>query len=494
MKRYYHSICKIILSAIIFCTLFLSGCEANDPGAKNETCGKSAENIEIIISSEDDKAIDAASEAEQEHSDIDFTVVNSPEHAKNIILFIGDGMGFEQISLGRILKENDPLSMDTMKNIGCVSTHYDNDNKLLVTDSAASATAIACGVKTKKYAVGVDKDGNAVRSIMSYAKDAGKSTGLITTTRITDATTAAFAAHNTSRSNEEQTAVDLLHAVPDILMGGGKKNFLPDRRKDGTDLIAQSQTQGYSLLYNREEMLNTNATMLLGLFASDKMPYTVDNDTQAPSIKDMTIKALDVLSKNPEGFFVMIEGGRIDHSCHANDAVTTAYEVMAFDEAVGAALEFAQKNTDTLVIVTADHETGGLTIGIEKSYSIGFDTLLKVQTGSIFENIVPNADSASGRLDYSQFVRKQFGIRDLSRSETDALKTAFSSNDRATIGNALAALITQRSNIKWASRDHSGKNVPVMAYGPYAKYFTGYIDNTDIFKIMMDAMGIEGQG
>lgn len=297
-------------------------------------------------------------------------VAPAPEGvAKNVILFIGDGMGHahRQAAAFQAYGIDGLLAMDRMPALGLSETSS-SDN--MITDSGAGATAIASGVKTYNGAIGVDPEGNPVVTILELAQQAGKATGLITTTQISHATPAAFAAHVPDRGMMDEIASQLLEHRVTVLLGGGESQFLPVEvighypqpgdRTDGRDLTAEAQAAGYVYTWDEATLkaVNTVTTRrLLGLFGDQGMKRP-----HSPSLALMTQKAIEVLSRDRDGFFLMVEGGQIDWAAHGNDAVNAIGDTLALDEAVKVGLKFAQEFKQTLVIVTADHETGGMAI------------------------------------------------------------------------------------------------------------------------------------
>lgn len=276
---------------------------------------------------------------------------------KNIIFLIGDGTGLAQITSGQyaLVGPDGLLHMQTMPVTGFVKTHS-SDN--LITDSASGATAYSCGLKTYNGAIAVNPDKEACKTILELAEEMGLSTGLIATSSITHATPASFASHVESRSMEEEIAVQLLSSGAEVMLGGGFEFFSSQYRSDSLDLISQAEEAGYQLLRNGEELDNSDAGMLLGLFANDGL----ERAEGEPSTQAMTSKALDILSRDEDGFFLMIEGSQIDWGGHGNDTDYVLNEVEDFDAAVKTALDFARQDGQTLVVITADHETGGMTL------------------------------------------------------------------------------------------------------------------------------------
>jgi len=406
----------------------------------------------------------------------------------NVILFIGDGMGFSQVVLGRIIKGS-PLAMDSLPYVGTVSTYSEGKQKNWVTDSAAAASAMATGVKTYNGALSVNARKGKEATILELAQKAGMAAGLVSTSRITHATAAAFAAHHTSRGAEEEIALDILAHGVDVLLGGGKDYFLPEAekgvREDGKNLIEEAKKAGYVFVETRDGMNGVKNGKLLGLFTDSYMSYEIDRDAaKEPSLAEMTRKAIDLLSQDPEGFFLMVEGGRIDHACHGHDGATAAADVIAFDEAVKEALNFAKKNGNTLIIVTADHETGGLTIGGYGEYSFKPDILLG-QKGS-FERKIGGKLSSNN---IENVFKEYLGITDLTAEEKSKIKAAFKNGSGG--WKAARDVVNRRALLGWTTSAHTGSDVPVMAYGPHAESFARHIDNTDIFRYMRDALNIQ---
>lgn len=276
---------------------------------------------------------------------------------KNIIFLIGDGTGLAQITSGQyaLVGPDGLLHMQTMPVTGFVKTHS-SDN--LITDSASGATAYSCGLKTYNGAIAVNADKEACKTILQLAEEKGLSTGLIATSSITHATPASFASHVESRSMEEEIAVQLLSSGAEVMLGGGFEFFSPELRSDSADLVTKAEEAGYQLLRTKEELDESEAERLLGLFANDGL----ERAQSEPSTAAMTSKALDILSQDEDGFFLMIEGSQIDWGGHGNNTDYVLNEVEDFDAAVKAALDFARDDGETLVVLTADHETGGMTL------------------------------------------------------------------------------------------------------------------------------------
>jgi alkaline phosphatase len=285
-------------------------------------------------------------------------VKEKPEKSKtrpvNIIIFIGDGMGPAQLSAGIAVSDN-TLVIEYFPFSGFCKTSSSNK---YVTDSAAAGTAIACGTKTRNGMIGMGPDSTVVKSIMELAHSNGLATGLVSTSSITHATPASFVAHNSGRGNYEDIAKDFMTGTIDVFIGGGMNHFR--FRKDSVDLTLDLVKQGYDVVYNIEDMQKSGSAKIAGLLAKDHMERALKG--RAGMLAKMTEKAIQTLSKNKRGFVLMVEGSQIDFAGHAKDIDGVTSEVNDMDQAVDEAYKFAKAKGNTLVVVTADHETGGLTL------------------------------------------------------------------------------------------------------------------------------------
>jgi len=281
------------------------------------------------------------------------------EIPKNIILFIGDGMGLTHVTAARVAKGR--LNLEEFPHGGFMLT-YTLDK--LVPSSPGPTTALATGYITKSGYVGLNSSGQPVRTVLEYAREKGKSTGLVSTSAITDATPACFAAHIRRRRWEGLIAEYIIANEIDVMIGGGMAYFLPSTdkrsaRKDKKDLLAQLE-QTHTVTKNAAEFKAVKRPRKLAAFlALQDMPTA---DAREISLSEITHKAIEILSQNENGFFLMIEGSQIDWAGHHGYGEYIIQEVIDLDEAVGVALNFAKEEGDTLIIVTADHETGGYTI------------------------------------------------------------------------------------------------------------------------------------
>lgn len=279
--------------------------------------------------------------------------VKFKKRPKNIILLIGDGMGVAQV-YSALTANKGQLNLNYMKHIGFMQTQSADD---YITDSAAAGTAIATGVRVNNGAIAIDQDGKVLKSILYISEDNNKATGLVSTSAITHATPASFVANQPDRGMYEDIAGDFLDSGIDLFIGGGKEHFTS--REDGRNLLEELSQNNYRVFSSLEEAASVKTGPMAILTAAIHNEVYPERGNLLP---DATQKAIEVLQSNKEGFFLMVEGSQIDWGGHANNTTYIVHETLDFDRAVGKALTFAANNKKTLVIVTADHETGGMSI------------------------------------------------------------------------------------------------------------------------------------
>jgi alkaline phosphatase len=421
--------------------------------------------------------------------------------SRNLIVLIGDGMGPAQVTAGRnylrYMKGQEHLELDGYF-VGQATTYADRGEdggvvvSGIVTDSASAGTAFATGHKTYNAGISVSNEEISVpyASVIEAAEKAGKATGLVSTARITHATPAVYASHVRSRDNENAIAAQYLESGVDVLFGGGKQFFVTKDEKGkraDKNIISDFQSKGYKVAYDAKALEEISGPKALGLFNSSHVNYTPDRTEAIPSLADMTSKALDILSADKNGFAIMIEGGRIDHSSHANDFPTTIQEVLDFDAAVKVAMDFAKKDGNTSVVITADHETGGLSLSRDNIYEMNFDLWDKQRKSS--EVIGAALKAAKTPEDIKKIVADNTWITDL----TDAEITQITAGDGSSYGRegAFNAVISKRLLVGWSGHGHSAVDVGVWAYGPIKEMVTGQVDNTDIATASAKVIGVD---
>jgi alkaline phosphatase len=338
---------------------------------------------------------------------------------QNVILMIGDGMGLAHITATRIHYQgaNGTLNIDRMPYTGFARTHSDDD---LVTDSAASSTALSTGFKTHNGMIGVTPDTMKVLTIVEACQRMGMASGLVVTCEVTHATPAGMAAHVVSRKQQDLIAEQYLNRRVNVILGGGLVYFLPEsqpqsKRKDEKDLIRLAVSEGYEFVDTRDALQKAKSKYVLGLFA----PEALCDKPEEPSLEEMTKTALRLLGKEPKGFFLMVEGSQIDWRAHNNDENGVYEQTEQFDEAVGAAMDFVARDKHTLLVITADHETGGMAItsGKVRSKEMSINWISTRHTGVMVPVYAygPGSDRFTGTFDDTQIpirIASLLGIRD----------------------------------------------------------------------------------
>ncbi|USK74637.1 alkaline phosphatase [Peribacillus frigoritolerans] len=416
---------------------------------------------------------------------------NKEPEIKNVIFLIGDGMGVSYTSAYRYLKDNPGTKVaertEFDKYLVGQQMTYPEDSAQNITDSASAATAMSAGVKTYNAAIAVDNDKSEVKTVLEAAKEKGKATGLVATSEITHATPASFGAHDENRKNMNSIADDYYNELIkgkhkiDVLLGGGKSNFVrPD-----VNLAKAFEKDGYSYVTDKNQMLKDKNEQVLGLFASEGLPKMIDRPSETPSLADMTSSAIQRLNKDKNGFFLMVEGSQVDWAGHDNDIVGAMSEMEDFEKAYKAAMEFAKKDKHTLVVATADHSTGGFSIGAKGIYNWYGEPIKAAKRTPDFmaDAIVKGADVEKTLKQYiNQNVVK------LTDGEIKTVTEAAKSKNVTNVDNAIEAIFDNRTNTAWTTGGHTGEDVPVYAYGPYKERFAGQVDNTDQAKIIFELL------
>lgn len=507
-----------------------------------------------------------------------------PKSVKNIILMIGDGMGPQQVGLALIYAKHAPnsnvknrqLNIERVMEAGETGVVLVGPYGKIVVDSACSASQYATGKSIRPDVIGLDIHGNPIETILEKSKMAGKSTGIISDTTLTNATPAAFASHVAHRLMEDVIAEQLVESKADIMLSGGVQYFLPrkvnrkgsnsykaalslvkneslikSKRKDQKNLLIKARENGYELIFNKKSLMNSNSKKILGLFSKAEMPdgivcsQTRGSQDRPPTLKEMTQKAISLLSKNKDGFFLMVEGGLIDYAGHANDAGWMLHEMLMFDEAIGAVFDWIKEREDTLLIITADHETGsfgfsystdssqeptesGGVIGKEDNFGSQFDfgsyevldkiyNQRKTLTGiSLMFNALPHNQKTPEQLRSLINENLEFKITlEQSQKILAGEEKPFYNNKHhpslcfQTIPiihdfkafypliflnrqALIAREIADQQKVVWGTGTHTSTPVFVIAFGPESiqNTFDGLWHSTDIGRKMIESMGL----
>jgi alkaline phosphatase len=435
---------------------------------------------------------------------------DSAGKVRYLFLFIGDGMGPEQVKLSSALSESGrSLAMLSFPVLGKASTHAENSQ---ITDSAAAGTALATGNKTSLGTISMAANHrDTLVTIAEMAKARGMKTGIVTSVGIDNATPASFYAHNANRTNYYDIAVQMASAGVDYYGGGYAEGDFPKYRKKTAlfrgDMANLMHSAHYSIARNRQELKavkpGSRCWAYTGYDANAAMDFAMDRHTRDMELSEFTREGIRLLD-NPAGFFMMVEGGKIDWACHANDAAAVVHDVQAFDNAIKEALAFYRRHPkETLIIVTADHESGGMFAG-SMAGSKGVLRHQKISGQRFAEKVAlwkrqgivsfPMAlDSV--RLYFGLGATKRPSARSLSDFERNKLGEAYRmtmNNDSAdAFTSAVTGVLNSKAGIRWSSHNHTAVPVDVFAIGRGSEVFKGFYDNTDIAKKIMVQAGLK---
>lgn len=436
-----------------------------------------------------------------------------PGFAKNVIFLIPDGSSSTVSTLTRAVYNNgESLNIDEMAS-GMVKT-YNSDT--FIADSAPAGTALATGWKTQDKLIGVKPKAatlNGARvpevgdelapaaSVLEAAKLEGKAVGIVATSEVLHATPADFTTHSIHRNNYSVIGEQQVHQNLNVVFGGGKSYLKKDnateanskKRTDGEDMLEALQANGYNIVQTLDEMKSLNKDFVWGLFAEKDIPYDLDRDkATTPSLAEMTEKAIELLSKDKDGFFLMIEGSKVDWAGHANNPIAITSEYAAFDKAVGVALDYAKKNSDTLVVAVTDHGTGGLSIGnLKTSYNypeLPVDVFTKDMKKAKFTEVLTAEKISKDKANAKSLAKEMLGL-DLTNEELNTIEKAQKTSEIETI---LGKVMSDRAHLGWTTNGHTGEDVPLYVYtSNYANQLTGTVNNSDIALYIAKAMNLD---
>lgn len=423
---------------------------------------------------------------------------------KNIILLIPDGMPVDTLAIARWYTGGELLAMDTILT-GMVRTHSADAP---VADSAPAGTAMATGFKSHTGYIGVLPEANTmpglepiaegdalrpVANITEAARLAGKSTGIISTSELMHATPADFSAHDPSRKNYDALSEQQIFSNINVFLGAGSMFFSPDGRSDGDDLMPLMRER-YQVVTTAEELNAVTTGNVFGLFAEGALAYDFDRDpVKEPSLAEMTGKAIELLNQNENGFFLMVEGSKIDWASHANDPVGQISDTLAFDAAVKVALDFAKEDGNTIVLGASDHGNSGLTIG-DISTSGNYD---KLPLEAFFPAALMNASKTGeglealfneDRSNVKEVMSEYYGLENLSDAEIEEIQNTEEGSMNYTVGKMMA----ERANFGYTTNGHTGGDVQLYCYAPEGvELLSGLVDNTDFAKYMAKMFGLD---
>ena len=427
---------------------------------------------------------------------------------KYVFVFIGDGMSTPQRLMAEDFSKRTGRGELAMNHLARRTETATKSANKVVTDSAAAATAIACGEKTNNGMLGMRPDGTRIESVAAVAKKAGRKVGIVTTVTIVHATPAGFYAHNRSRGDSRAIAMDLVKSGFDYFAGGGiggwtqpkggyfdtNGNFvkLEEGREavPGIDPYSLWQTNGYTFV--KDDLAAFKALKpgrpVWCVFGESGMDYALDRDGSQPTLAEIVEKGIELLD-GPDGFFLMCEGGKVDYAGHANDAGGSVAEQLSLDDAVKVATRFAKAHPgETLIVTTGDHETGGLIRGITGAGAASDPALLKHQrcTASKFSSILKNAQEKNAAFSFDDamaLVRENFGLGGpvpLTDADRDELKKSFEQKKPAEFAGAAKRILSAHAGLAWKSGGHTALPTMTTAEGPGSEILEGMTDNTEI--------------
>lgn len=420
---------------------------------------------------------------------------NERGKAKNVIMLIADGMSTEGITLARQTKGGN-LAMDEIS-VGSVITSWANGP---ITDSAPGGTVYAAGEKTNNKYIGTSVNDTPIASIVEGAESIGKATGIIATSEITHATPADFTAHTNNRKHYNQILQQQINQDMEVVLGGGfnkPSGFTSEVSTDEfaayyEDQVNNIKEEGFDFITTKDELDNYDGDKLWGSFADADLKYDFDrqsdNDNVQPSLAEMTDKAIEVLNKDEDGFFLMVEGSKVDWAAHANNTVGIVSDILAFDEAVEAAVNFAKEDGNTVVVVTTDHGNSGITIGSnyyndnigsydKATYSNTTDLL---KNATITEERFDEISSGKSDAEIKALALEYYGI-DLTAEELAIVKGEQGEGRQVGIREVIA----RRVGIGYTTGGHTGEQIYLGVYAPSdVELLEGVVDNTEVNKYM----------
>lgn len=414
---------------------------------------------------------------------------------KNVIYLIADGMSDGILTAAKYYNDiqdgtlgNDKLAMDDIRS-GFVKTSWANGP---ITDSAPAGTALSSAYKTNPGVIGLNTEGTPKATVLEAAELNGLVTGIIATSEITHATPAAFSSHAASRQDYNSIMKQQVYKDMEVVLGGGSVFFEATgggKRNDGKDLTEDIKALGYDYVTTKSEMNESDSDKLWGLFAEKDLAYDFDrvaeNKEEEPSLADMTEKAIEVLQKDEEGFFLMVEGSKIDWAAHANDPAGAISDILAFDDAVKVALDYAKENQDTIVVVTTDHANSGFSIGNESTTS-GYDDLTFEESIMQIKDFKLSAEKfttlVEGKSDeeVKSLIKEYYGYSDITAEELEYAKTG-----------KINEVMKLRAKLGYTTGGHTGGDVYLGVYAPAGvEKLRGTVDNTELPQYIANNLGL----
>lgn len=444
-------------------------------------------------------------------STFDTEIIGKNKTAKNIIFMVSDGMSTGTLNMADLF-----LNRKYGKGSNWLQLYKDNKVKRalmdtasassIVTDSAAGSSSWGGGVRVNNGSLNIGPDGKPNLPILQKFKKAGKMAGCVTTVAITHATPAGFCVNSAKRSAQDDIAEMYLELGFDVMMGGGNNFFDPKVRKDKKNVYAGYYAKGYQIAKTKQELFALkNDKPILGVFDEDAVPYSIDRinspelSAKIPTLAEMAQKAIDRMKDHKKGFVLQIESGKVDWAAHANDIAGLIHEQIAFDEAVKVAMDFAEKDGNTLVIITTDHGNANPGVIYGKNANDNFDSIQKyTNTNEVILNGFNNTTTASQ-------IREKFEAANgkvVSDEEAKEILSYYNGLHKQEDGlynykklpfKALADIQQKYNSVGWISMDHSADYVELAMYGPGSELLKPFVKNTDLHYLMLQAAEVENK-
>ncbi len=427
---------------------------------------------------------------------------------KNIIFMVSDGMSNGTLNMASLLrqqmegKQSNWLELYDQQLVSRALMDMASASSF-ITDSAAASSSWGGGVRVKNGSLNTNPDGTPNKPILQKFKNAGKAVGCVTTVPITHATPAGFSITNNKRGDQSEIALQYLPLKFDVMMGGGDNYFSAELRKDKQDVYKLFSDNGYEVLKNRTQLLATPATIgkpVLGVFHGDGLPFALDRKSsktlmeKTPSLAEMADSAIQILKQNGKGFVLQIEAGKVDWAAHSNDTGGILYDQLAFDDAIKVVMDFAQKNKDTLVVITTDHGNANPGLFYGEKANKNFDKIQQFkQTNDWFLNGL-NKESSIAQIIERHEATTTFAIKP---EEAKIIQNAYTNlNEEGTYNayklpyKALGQIQSNYTSVAWAGIDHSADYVELAMYGPGSEVLKPFMKNTEMHNFLLKAADV----